>query len=70
MALLGSYARNEAGPSSDIDILVEFSQPVGFEFFELAEELEHYLDHPVDLVSKQGIKPAYYAAIEPDLIDV
>jgi uncharacterized protein len=70
MALFGSYARNEAGPSSDIDILVEFSHPVGFEFFDLAQELEHHLGHPVDLVSRQGIKPAYYAAIEPDLIDV
>lgn len=70
LALFGSYARDEATPGSDIDVLVEFSQPVGFQFFDLAQELERLLDHPVDLVSRNGIKPAYYAAIEPDLIDV
>ena len=70
LALFGSYARDEANPESDIDVLVEFSEPVGFQFFDLAKELEGLLDHSVDLVSRNGIKPAYYAAIEPDLIDV
>lgn len=70
LALFGSYARDEATLDSDIDVLVEFSQPVGFQFFDLARELEGLLDHSVDLVSRNGIKPAYYAAIESDLIDV
>ncbi len=70
LALFGSFARNEATPDSDVDILVEFSQPVGLKFFELALELENLLHQPVDLVSRHGIKPAYFAAIEPDLIDV
>jgi len=70
LALFGSYARDEATPDSDIDVLVEFSQPVGFQFFDLALELEGLLGRSVDLVSRNGIKPAYYAAIEPDLIDV
>jgi predicted nucleotidyltransferase len=70
LALFGSYAREEADSDSDIDLLVEFSQPVGFQFFDLALELEGLLGHSVDLVSRNGIKPAYYAAIESDLIDV
>lgn len=70
LALFGSYARNEATPDSDVDILVEFSQPVGLQFLELAAELEQLLHTPVDLVSRNGIKPAYFSAIEPDLIDV
>lgn len=70
LAVFGSYARNEATTDSDIDILVEFSQPVGMQFLELAHELEQLLQKPVDLVSRHGIKPAYYAAIEPDLIDI
>lgn len=70
LAIFGSYARNEATPDSDVDILVEFSQPVGMQFLELAYELEQLLQKPVDLVSRHGIKPAYYAAIESDLIDV
>ncbi|WP_373514981.1 nucleotidyltransferase family protein [Persicitalea sp.] len=70
LALFGSYARDEASADSDIDVLVEFSRPVGFQFFDLALELESLLGHSVDLVSRNGIKPAYYAAIESDLIDV
>lgn len=70
LALFGSVARDEAGPDSDIDILVEFHKQIGFQFFSLARELENHLKKPVDLVSRNGIKPAYYAAIEPDLIDV
>jgi len=70
LALFGSVARNEHTPQSDIDILVEFSQPVGFQFFELAKDLENYLGQPVDLVSRNGIKPAYFAQIEADLLDV
>jgi uncharacterized protein len=70
MALFGSVARNESTPGSDVDILVEFSQPVGFQFFELAQELETLLGQKVDLVSRNGIKPAYFSAILPDLVDV
>ncbi len=70
LALFGSYARDEATADSDVDILVEFSQPVGLQFFELAHELEELLHKPVDLVSRHGIKTAYFTAIEPDLIDV
>ena len=36
LTLFGSMARDEAQPESDVDILVEFSQPVGlFHFIEL-----------------------------------
>ena len=70
LALFGSVSRNEHTTKSDVDILVEFTKPVGFQFFELARELEFYLDLPVDLVSRNGIKPAYFKEIEPDLIDV
>lgn len=70
MALFGSYARNEAKEKSDVDILVEFLSPVGFEFIDLAIELEDVLHKKVDLVSKNGIKPAMFPYIEKDLIYV
>ena len=70
LALFGSVTRNEHTPDSDIDILVEFYKPVGFQFFNLASELEMVLKQSVDLVSRNGIKPAYFAEIEADLIDV
>ncbi len=70
MAIFGSVARNESTTLSDVDILVELNQPIGFTFFDLAKELETHLQMSVDLVSRNGIKPAYFAAIEPDLIYV
>lgn len=70
MALFGSYARNEAKEKSDVDIMVEFLSPVGFEFVDLAIELENILHQKVDLVSKKGIKPDMLPYIEKDLIYV
>lgn len=70
MAIFGSYARQEQTPESDVDILVDFTEPVGIEFIDLADYLEHLLGQPVDLVSRHGIKPKYFQAIQHDLIDV
>ena len=36
----GSYSRNEQKEDSDIDILVSFTKPLGWEFFDLQELLE------------------------------
>ena len=35
----GSYARGEQKDDSDIDIIVEFSRPLGWAFFDLQELL-------------------------------
>jgi uncharacterized protein len=70
IALFGSYARNEQTEESDIDVLVEFNRPVGFEFIDLLEELEKLLNHKIDLVSKKGIKDHYLPYIEDDAIYV
>ncbi len=70
IGLFGSFTRKEENPDSDIDILVEFQKPVGYEFIDLAEELERLLNHKVDLVSKNAIKPSLLRYIEEDLIYV
>lgn len=57
VALFGSYATGTATEASDVDILVEFNRPVGFEFIDLSIELEILLQKPVDLVTRQAIKP-------------
>ena len=59
LALFGSVARNEAGPESDVDVLVEFdNRPIGlFEFVDLQQYLESILNVPVDLVTEDGLKP-------------
>ncbi|MDM7266208.1 MAG: nucleotidyltransferase domain-containing protein, partial [Aquificaceae bacterium] len=43
LAICGSYARGEHKESSDVDILVEFSKPIGLKFISLADYLEKIL---------------------------
>lgn len=70
LALFGSYSRNEATTDSDVDVLVDFSKPIGLAFVDLADELEQLLQTRVDLVSRNGIKPKYFQSIESELIYV
>ena len=58
LSIFGSVARDEAHPDSDIDILVEFSQPVGlFHFIDLKQYLEKLLGCKVDLGTPRSLKP-------------
>lgn len=68
--LFGSYARNEQTPESDVDIMVEFNEPVGIEFVDLLIDLETILGRPVDLITKKSLRPKLKPYIEPDLIAV
>jgi predicted nucleotidyltransferase len=57
LALFGSVARDEANPDSDVDLLVEFSVPVGlFQVVRLKEYLEEALGHSVDLVTPDALR--------------
>jgi len=58
LSLFGSVARGEAGPGSDVDILVEFDRPVGyFGLFALQDHLEALLGCKVDLGTPNSLKP-------------
>ena len=52
----GSFSRNEQTEDSDIDILVEFEKPLGWNFFDLQDLLEEKLNRKVDLVSTKAVK--------------
>ena len=70
LAIFGSFVRKEQNDSSDLDLLVEFSEKIGVRFIDLAEELETILGFKVDLVSKNGIKEKYLMSIDSDLVYV
>ena len=58
LSLFGSVARNESTSTSDVDLLVEFSRPVGyFGLFALQDYLETILGCPVDLGTIDSLKP-------------
>lgn len=68
LGIFGSYARGEERRGSDIDIMVEFSQPVGFfTFVRLEGHLGRLLHKKVDLVTKKALKPAIKKAILKEL---
>lgn len=52
----GSYATGQQNDQSDLDLLVEFSQPVGWEFFTLERYLEQNIGLRVDLVTRNSLK--------------
>ncbi len=57
ISVFGSIARGQARENSDVDILVEFNQPVGlFEFARLKLYLEELLNREVDLVTPQALR--------------
>lgn len=57
--LFGSVARGTADAESDVDLLVEFDQPVGlFTFLGLKHYLEDILACSVDLGTPNSLRPA------------
>ena len=71
LALFGSVARGEAGPNSDIDILVNFQGSVTFDqYMETKFLLEDLLGCRVDLVIEQALRPQVRPFVEEDAIYV
>lgn len=57
LGVFGSYVRGEARDTSDIDLLVEFSEtPDIFKFMDLEEDLTAFLGLKVDLVTRPALK--------------
>jgi predicted nucleotidyltransferase len=57
LGIFGSYLRGEQKAKSDLDLLVEFFEPIGlFDFIRLENELTRLLGIKVDLVMKESLK--------------
>ena len=56
IGLFGSFAKGQPDETSDIDIVVEFDRPVGFQFIELVGYLENLLGRKVDVLTPAGIQ--------------
>ncbi len=64
LRIFGSAARGEERPDSDIDLLVDFTVPVGFfELIELEEQLAAFFGRSVDLLTEPGLSPYFRDSI-------
>ena len=68
IGIFGSYARQEAKNDSDIDILIDFSGNIGWEFIDLKKFLEKELEKEVDLVTHEALRPEFKENILKDVI--
>ena len=69
LALFGSLARGEGSADSDIDLVADLDPSAHLSILDLIEieqHLEEKLERGVDLVSRQGLKERFAAAIAPD----
>lgn len=68
IGLFGSCARGVARSDSDIDILVELSEPTFDHYMDLKFYLEDLLAAPVDLVLADCVKPRLQPIIAQEVV--
>ena len=53
--IFGSYARGEANPDSDVDLMIEVGNLRGLEVIGALEEFKNVLNKPVDLITTRSL---------------
>ena len=70
-ALFGSVARGEAGPDSDIDVMIELDPDAKFDAFTYAglkRFISELFDGPVDVVTREWLKPHLRDPVTADAV--
>ncbi len=71
LALFGSTVRDEAGPDSDVDILVSFDRPTDPDcYFGVQFYIEDLLGRPVDLVTDKALRSELRPYVEAEAVRV
>src|SRR5262245_26965091 len=71
IALFGSFARDQATPDSDVDVLVRFiDAPTFRQYMGLKLFLEELLGRPVDVVTPGGLRPRMREEVEREATPV
>ena len=71
LALYGSFARNQATPDSDVDILVRFGGPAtSRSYFGTLFYIEDLLGRRIDLVTDKALRAEFRPFVEQEALDV
>lgn len=67
--VFGSVARGEAGPASDVDLLVQMDSGRSLlDLIELTQELESVLQRKVDVLTDEGLSPYLKERIQAEAV--
>lgn len=66
VSLIGSFARAEERPNSDVDILLEKGRIKGMQVLEFQDELERNLNRKVDVITTAGASPRFLERVKRD----
>ena len=64
VSLIGSFARGEERPDSDVDILLEKGEIKGMQVLEFQDRLEQQLNRRVDIVTTAGASPRFLERVK------
>lgn len=71
LGVFGSYLKNAQKKGSDVDILVEFEEPISLlKYLALEQQLSKLMGKKVDLVMKSALKPRIGEEILKEVIYV
>jgi predicted nucleotidyltransferase len=69
--VFGSFARNEEKDSSDIDLIINMSHPVGLiTLGKYVADLEQITHRKVDIATQNSITPEFLSLIQHDLKEI
>lgn len=71
IGVFGSYVRGEQKKKSDLDILIDFYEPISLlNFIRLENQLSKYIGVKVDLVMKDALKPRIGSHILKEVVNI
>lgn len=68
IGIFGSYIHNEGKESNDLDLLIEYHEPIGWEIVDLIDYLEGILGVKVDLVTRNALRPELSRSILNEVV--
>jgi len=71
LGYFGSYARGEARPESDVDVVFETTRPNLWTTSIMKQDLEEWLDHSVDVIRlHRHMRPSFRKRLEREVVYV